>query len=51
MHDYLLADLRIDPANLSDLDPFRLAQIARIYRSRRLKLLADLVSRLVNSVH
>ena len=51
MHDYLLADLRIDPANLRDLDPFRLAQIARIYRSRRLKLLADLVSRLVNSVH
>lgn len=46
LHDYLLADLRIDPANLRDLDPVRLAQIARIYRSRRVKLLADLVTRL-----
>jgi predicted transcriptional regulator of viral defense system len=46
LHDYLLANLRMAPADLAELDPSRLAEIARLYRSRRVKLLADLVSRL-----
>ncbi len=46
LHEYLLADLRIDPANLRGLDPARLTEIAQHYRSRRVKLLADLITRL-----
>ena len=46
LHEYLLANLRIDPAVLRELDPARLAEISRHYRSRRVKLLAALVSRL-----
>ena len=46
LHEYLLADLRIDPANLRGLDPTRLIEIAQHYRSRRVKLLADLITRL-----
>jgi hypothetical protein len=46
LHEYLLEDLRIDPANLRGLDPTRLMEIARHYRSRRVKLLADLITRL-----
>jgi len=46
LHDYLLANLRVDPAALRALDPARLAEIAQHYLSRRVKLLADLVSRL-----
>jgi len=46
LHEYLLADLRIDPSNHRGLDPARLADIARHYRSRRVKLLADLITRL-----
>jgi hypothetical protein len=46
LHEYLLADLRIDPANLRGLDPTRLMEIAQHYRSRRVKLLADLITRL-----
>ncbi len=42
----LLSSLRIDPNMLRELDPARLAEIAQHYRSRRVKLLADLVSRL-----
>lgn len=49
LHGYLLDDLRIDPAALRGLDPARLAEIARHYRSRRVKLLTDLVSRLRKS--
>jgi hypothetical protein len=49
LHDYLLANLRIDPAVLRGLDPARLAEISRHYRSRRVKLLAALVSRLRKS--
>jgi len=49
LHDYLQANLRIDPAAMQGLDPARLAEIARHYRSRRVKLLADLVSRLRKS--
>ena len=46
LHDYLLSSLRIDPGMLRQLDPARLAEIAHHYRSRRVKLLSDLVSRL-----
>ncbi len=46
LHEYLLADLRINPANLCGLDPIRLMEIAQHYRSRRVKLLADLITRL-----
>jgi predicted transcriptional regulator of viral defense system len=46
LHNYLLADLRIDPAKLRSLLPARLAEIAQHYRSRKVKLLADLVKRL-----
>jgi len=46
LHEYLLEDLRIDPANLRGLDTTRLMEIARHYRSRRVKLLADLIIRL-----
>jgi predicted transcriptional regulator of viral defense system len=46
LHNYLLADLRIDPANLCRLDSTRLTEIAMHYRSRRVKLLADLITRL-----
>ena len=46
LHDYLLSSLRIDPAGLRELDPARLTEIAQLYRSRRVKLLAGLVTRL-----
>ena len=46
LHEYLLDDLRIDPANLNGLDPTRIMEITRHYRSRRVKLLADLITRL-----
>lgn len=46
LHEYLLSSLRIDPAGLRELDPVRVAEIARAYCSRRVKLLADLISRL-----
>lgn len=46
LHEYLLDDLRIDPGNLYRLDPTRIMEIARHYRSRRVKLLADLITRL-----
>lgn len=43
LYAYLLSNLRIDPTALRKLNPVRLAEIARLYRSRRVKLLADLV--------
>ena len=46
LHDYLLSSLRIDPDGFRSLNPDKLAEIARHYRSRRVKLLADLVTRL-----
>ena len=46
LHEYLLEDLRIDPVNIRGLDPSRLMEIAQHYRSRRVKLLADLIPRL-----
>lgn len=50
LHDYLLSSLRIDPNALRTLDPARLAEIAQLYRSRRVRLLADLVTRLSKGV-
>ena len=49
LHEYLLNGLRLDPDTLCDLNPARLREIAGHYRSRRVKLLADLVSRLGKS--
>ena len=46
LHDFLLSSLRIDQNSLRELDPARLAETAQFYRSRRIKLLADLVNRL-----
>ena len=46
LHEYLLSGLRVDPGMLRDLDPARLADIAHHYRSRKVKLLSALVSRL-----
>lgn len=46
LHEYLLAGFRIDPVTLRGLDPARIMEIAQHYRSRRVKLLADLISRL-----
>lgn len=46
LHDYLMHDLRIDPAALRQLDPDRLAEIAGHCRSRKLQLLISLVRRL-----
>ncbi|MBI5655307.1 MAG: hypothetical protein HZC44_00175 [Geobacter sp.] len=46
LHEYLLASLRVDESSLKGLDPVRLEEVARHYRSRRVRLLADLVSRL-----
>jgi len=46
LHEYLRSGLRIDVTALAGLDPLRLVEIARRYRSRRVRLLADLVVRL-----
>ena len=46
LHEYLLTGLRIDETLLKRLDPVRLEEISGHYRSRRVKLLAELVSRL-----
>lgn len=50
LRDYLLDGLRLDPAGLNSLNPARLVEIGRFYRSRRVKLLADLVARLSKEV-
>ena len=44
---YLVDDLRIDPSALKMLDPERLVEIAGHYRSRRVRMLADLVRDMV----
>ena len=44
LHTYLLEDLRVEPGALLGLDHAAVASIAVSYRSRRLKLLADLLS-------
>lgn len=46
LNSYLLSSLRIDPAGLCQLNPDKIAEIGRLYRSRRVKLLADLITRL-----
>ena len=46
LHDYLSNDLRVDTLALRELNPDHLAEIAHRYRSRRIKLLSDLVRRL-----
>ena len=43
LQEYLLDGLRIDPVALYKLDSVRLQEIAILYRSRRVKLLAELV--------
>jgi predicted transcriptional regulator of viral defense system len=49
MQYYLQDNLRIDPDVIRTLDPLRLGEIARAYRSRRIKLLANLVTRMSKS--
>lgn len=49
LYDFLLNNLRVDPTVLRELDAARLMEIAVHYRSRRVRLLADLVSRLRKS--
>lgn len=46
LHTYLGSHLRIDTGMLRQLDPARCAAIAHHYRSRRVKLLSDLIVRL-----
>lgn len=46
LHEYLLTGLRVDESSLKGLDPDRLEEISLRYRSRRVKLLADLVRRI-----
>lgn len=46
LYDYLMYDLRVDPATLRQLDPDRLAEIAGHCRSRKVRLLTSLVRRL-----
>ena len=43
LHTHLLEDMRLDPSGLIALDPSALTAIATRYRSRRVKLLADLL--------
>jgi predicted transcriptional regulator of viral defense system len=47
--DYLENDLRVDPAALAKLDRAQLGAIASRYRSRKLKLLSELLKRLERS--
>lgn len=46
LHEYLLTSLRVDESSLKSLEPVRLEEISRHYRSRRVKLLADLIGRM-----
>jgi len=46
LYAYLEDDLRIDPDALTELNPTALDEIADRYRSRRIKLLGNLVKRL-----
>jgi predicted transcriptional regulator of viral defense system len=46
LYTHLLEDLRVDPGGLIELDHCALTAIALGYRSRRVKLLADLLSNL-----
>ena len=46
LYDYLINDLRIDHMALKELNPKHLAEIAHRYRSRKIKLLSNLVRRI-----
>jgi predicted transcriptional regulator of viral defense system len=46
MDEYLYDDLRIDASALKELDPLHFEEIARRYRSRKIRLLADLIHRI-----
>lgn len=45
LYEYLTAGLRIDTVALGSLKTDRIAEFARLYRSRRLQFLVDLVNR------
>lgn len=49
LYDYLTQDLRIDSFVLRGLNPDRFAEISGHYRSRRIKLLGDLICRLIKN--
>jgi predicted transcriptional regulator of viral defense system len=44
MHKYLAEDLRIDESSLRQLSPLHFEEIARRYRSRKIRLLSKLVN-------
>ena len=46
MREYLADDLRIDESALRQLDPLHFEEIARRYRSRKIRLLAEHINRL-----
>jgi hypothetical protein len=48
LKSYLEKDLRIDPASLRQLKAPELDEIARCYRSRKIRLLRDIVRRIYN---
>ena len=47
LYEYLMDNLRIDTAALTDLNAEYLSEIARRYRSRKIKLLSDLVHHII----
>ncbi len=47
LYEYLVDNLRIDAAALPGLNAEYLAKIARCYRSRKVKLLSNLVCRII----
>ncbi|MBN1868508.1 hypothetical protein JW916_14595 [Candidatus Sumerlaeota bacterium] len=46
LRDYLLDNLRVDPIGLRELDPACIADIAKRYRSRKVKMLGEVVGHL-----
>jgi len=46
LHEYLFSNLRINSADLANLNPERIVEFAERYRSRRVKLLSDVIIRL-----
>jgi predicted transcriptional regulator of viral defense system len=50
LSDYLERDLRVDPAALRELDPAELEAVARGYKSRRIRMLSDLIHRIHHRV-
>ena len=45
MYEYLVQDLRIDITEFLRMNPERMEYFSRMYRSRKLKLLSDLIRR------